>query len=46
MLLSWNNIAYYQQLMQGIRAAIPEGRFATFAEAATEGWARGDINPL
>jgi queuine tRNA-ribosyltransferase len=46
MLLSWNNIAYYQQLMQGIRAAIPEGKFAAFAESATESWARGDIDPL
>ncbi len=46
MLLSWNNIAYYQHLMQGIRSAIGEGRFVAFAEHATEGWARGDIPPL
>ena len=46
MLLSWNNIAYYQQLMQGIRGSIRTGDFAAFADEANEGWARGDINPL
>jgi len=46
MLLSWNNIAYYQQLMQGIRGSIRTGGFAAFADEANEGWARGDINPL
>jgi len=46
MLLSWNNIAYYQQLMQGIRGSIRTGGFAAFADEANVGWARGDINPL
>jgi queuine tRNA-ribosyltransferase len=46
MLLSWNNIAYYQQLMQGIRAAIASSNFDGFAAEATEGWARGDIAAL
>ncbi|MCM2504295.1 tRNA guanosine(34) transglycosylase Tgt [Aureimonas altamirensis] len=42
MLLTWNNLAYYQSLMAGIRAAIEEGRFAAFAAEVTEGWARGE----
>ena len=32
MLLSWSNTAFYQQLMAAMRAAIAEGRFATWAE--------------
>ena len=28
MLLTWNNLAYYQDLMAGARAAIRDGRFA------------------
>ena len=36
MLLTWNNLAYYQALMAGIRAAIAAGRFADFA-ARVEG---------
>ena len=43
MLLSWANIAYYQSLMQGIRAAISEGRFEDFRHATKEQWKRGDI---
>ncbi|SHJ43528.1 tRNA guanosine(34) transglycosylase Tgt [Aureimonas altamirensis] len=42
MLLTWNNLAYYQSLMAGIRAAIEEGRFAAYAAEVTEGWARGE----
>ncbi len=33
MLLSWANVAFYQQLMQAMRAAIAEGRFAAWAKA-------------
>jgi queuine tRNA-ribosyltransferase len=43
MLLSWANIAYYQELMQGIRSAIAEGRFEAFQLATKEQWKRGDI---
>jgi queuine tRNA-ribosyltransferase len=43
MLLSQNNVAYYQWLMQGIREAIAAGRYGDFVAAAKEGWARGDI---
>ncbi len=46
MLLTWNNLAYYQDLMAGIRKAIEEGRFADFMAETQEGWARGDVAPL
>ncbi len=45
MLLSWHNLAYYQELMQGIRQAIAEGRFADFMAETMENWARGDLEP-
>jgi queuine tRNA-ribosyltransferase len=45
MLLSWNNIHYYQQLMQGIREAIEAGGYAGFAALTEEAWERGDIAP-
>ena len=43
MLLTWNNVAYYQRLMQDIRDAIEQGRFAERAVELKEGWARGDL---
>jgi queuine tRNA-ribosyltransferase len=46
MLLSWHNLAYYQELMQGIRKAIAEGRFADFMAETQEQWARGDLEPV
>ncbi|MDM9628027.1 tRNA guanosine(34) transglycosylase Tgt [Rhizobium sp. S152] len=46
MLLSWNNLSYYQELMQGIRKAIAEGRFADFMAETEAEWARGDIDPV
>jgi queuine tRNA-ribosyltransferase len=46
MLLTWNNIAYYQSLMADIRAAIEARRFDTRAEEITESWRRGDLPPL
>jgi queuine tRNA-ribosyltransferase len=45
MLLSEINIAYYQQLMQGMRAAIVSGTFEAFRAQTRAGWARGDIDP-
>ena len=45
MLLSEINIAYYQSLMQGIRASIASGTFAEFRERTRAGWAQGDIAP-
>ena len=35
MLLSWNNTAFYQELMAAMRAAIAEGRFEAWAAATT-----------
>ena len=40
-LLTWNNVAYYQRLMAGARAAIREGRYADYVAATKEGWAKG-----
>ena len=45
MLLSEINLAYYQDLMAGMRAAIRGGSFADFRMAMREAWARGDIAP-
>ena len=46
MLLSWNNLSYYQELMQGIRKSIAEGRFADFMAETEAEWARGDLEPV
>ena len=43
MLLSWNNLSYYQHLMQAIRAAIEARDFASRAAELAQGWAQGDI---
>jgi queuine tRNA-ribosyltransferase len=45
MLLSEINIAYYQQLMQDMRAAIANGTFEDFRKQTRADWARGDIAP-
>ncbi|HWK15397.1 MAG TPA: tRNA guanosine(34) transglycosylase Tgt [Rhizobiaceae bacterium] len=45
MLLSWNNLAYYQSLMADIRAAIEVGGFADRAAEISAAWAQGDIPP-
>ncbi len=41
MLLTWNNLAYYQTLMAEARAAIAAGRYADHVAATKAGWARG-----
>lgn len=46
MLLTWNNLAYYQQVMRGARQAIEAGTYDDFLAACTEGWQRGDIPAL
>jgi len=46
MLLTWNNLAYYQSLMQDIRDAIEARNFAGRAAEISEGWARGDLPPV
>jgi queuine tRNA-ribosyltransferase len=43
MLITSINLAYYQELMAGMRAAICAGRFADFLATTQDGWARGDI---
>jgi queuine tRNA-ribosyltransferase len=45
-LLSTINIAYYQALMAGVRAAIEAGRFAQFRAETISGWERRDLAPL
>jgi queuine tRNA-ribosyltransferase len=46
MLITWINLAYYQDLMAGLRAAIAAGQLDDFIAASKDGWARGDIAPL
>jgi queuine tRNA-ribosyltransferase len=38
MLLTWNNLAYYQALMADARAAIAEGRYAAFVAETKAAW--------
>jgi queuine tRNA-ribosyltransferase len=45
MALTAVNVAYYQELMAGMREAIRQGRLADFAAEVREGWARGDAGP-
>jgi queuine tRNA-ribosyltransferase len=45
-LLTTINLAYYQELMAGLRSAITAGTLAEFRERTTEGWARGDLPPV
>jgi queuine tRNA-ribosyltransferase len=46
MLLTWNNLAYYQSLMAGLREAISAGQFEDHAASVKEGWIRGDLPKL
>jgi queuine tRNA-ribosyltransferase len=46
MLLTWSNLAYYQHLMAGLRAAISAGRLADEIARLREGWTRGDLPAL
>jgi queuine tRNA-ribosyltransferase len=43
MMLTAINLTYYQELMQGARQAISEGRFKDFMRQCVESWALGDI---
>ena len=38
MILSWHNIAYFEDLMSRMRAAIREGRFETFIKTFRQNW--------
>jgi queuine tRNA-ribosyltransferase len=42
MLLTWVNLAYYQELMAGLRAAIAEGGLRDFIARTKAGWAQGE----
>jgi queuine tRNA-ribosyltransferase len=42
MALTAVNLAYYQELMDGVRAAIERGRLADFMTEVKEGWKRGE----
>lgn len=46
MLITWINLAYYQDLMAGLRAAIAEGCCDDFIAACKAGWSQGDVAPL
>jgi queuine tRNA-ribosyltransferase len=46
MLLTWNNIAYYQDLMRGARQAIEADAYYDYLATCTEGWERGDLPAL
>jgi queuine tRNA-ribosyltransferase len=45
MLLTWNNLHYYQALMAGARAAITAGTYAGHVAGVREAWDRGDRPP-
>ena len=46
MLMTWHNLHYYQDLMQGLRDAIAGGRLAAFVADFHARRAEGDIPPL
>ena len=46
MLLTWHNLRYFQDIMQGMRDAIAAGTFDQWEKAFHEGRAQGDIDPL
>lgn len=43
MLLTWNNLAYYQSLMSGIREAVGQGEYAEFCTRIRAAWEKGDL---
>lgn len=42
MLLTWNNLSYYQDLMAGLRSAIAAGRLQDFIGETREGWQKAE----
>ncbi len=46
MLLTWHNLHYYQELMQGLREAIAAGRLEAFAADFHARRAEGDLEPV
>lgn len=43
MLLTWANLAYYQDLMAGMRKSIAAGNFSDFYGETKARWARGEV---
>jgi queuine tRNA-ribosyltransferase len=46
MLLTWHNLRYFQDIMDGMRTAIAAGTFASWEAEFHAGRAQGDIDPL
>ncbi|HBN31851.1 MAG TPA: tRNA guanosine(34) transglycosylase Tgt [Rhodobacteraceae bacterium] len=46
MLLTWHNLHYYQELMQGLRTAIRDGKLPEFSAAFHARRAEGDVEPI
>ena len=46
MLLSWNNLHYYQQLMGNLREVIEAGKISEFIDSFEKEQAGGDLPPL
>ena len=46
MLLTWHNLHYFQEIMDGMRTAIAAGTFASWEADCHAGRAQGDIDPL
>ena len=46
MLLTWHNLHYFQELMEGLRGAIGSGTLAAFVQTFHDQRAMGDIKPL
>ncbi|WP_262695209.1 tRNA guanosine(34) transglycosylase Tgt [Kordiimonas aquimaris] len=46
MLLTWHNLQFYQDLMEGLRNAIAEGNLTQHAANFRETYTLGDIDPL
>jgi len=46
MLLTWHNLHYFQELMQGLRDAISAGRLADFSRDFHALRAEGDVEPI
>ena len=46
MLMTWHNLHYYQELMEGLRNAIQDGGLDDFVAEFHERRTKGDLNPL
>ena len=46
MLLTWHNLHYFQEIMEGMRGAIAADQFAAWEADFHSGRAQGDIDPL